>query len=97
MSILYAGGLWTVFLVFGVSAGYNWALNGPKWMYRALLGAAVFVIVASQFLPETHLFNIRVTEGLNWWKWAILIAIPVFLYAKLVRWLKRKADARDDP
>ncbi len=97
MSLLYTGGLWTIFLIVGVSMGYNWALNGPRWAYRALLGLGVLLVVISQILPESHLFHMRVEEGLIWWFWATIIAIPVLLYARAVRWLRRKADAKNDP
>ncbi len=97
MSILYSGGLWSVFLITGVLCGYIWALNGPRWAYKALLFMALLVIIGALLLPGTHVFRVRIIEGLNWWKWAIAVAIPVWLYASAVRWIKKKADARDDP
>lgn len=96
MSILYSGGLWTVFLILGVSFGYIWALNGPKWGYWVLTFLAVLIIGASQLLPLSHAFRVRIGEGLHWWLWAAAIAIPVIAYAMLIRWIKRKAYARDD-
>ncbi len=96
MSLLYAGGLWSVFLIFGVSAGYVWALNGPRWAYRALAVAAGAVIAFSWFLPEDHVFRVRVAEGLIWWFWAVMFSIPVGLYVWWVRWLKKKVDQRHD-
>ncbi len=97
MSVFYSGGLWSITLIIGVLMGYNWALNGPRWAYKALLGLGVAVIIISQLLPAAHPFRISVAEGLVWWFWAIVIAIPVLAYAKLVRWLRRKAEARHDP
>ena len=97
MSILYAGGLWTVFLITAVSMGYVWALNLPRRAYTLLLAVAVAVILLSQALPASHLFRIRVFEGLHWWLWAIIIAIPILTYAFVVRWIKRKVEAKDDP
>ena len=96
MSILYAGGLWTIFLVTSVAMGYVWALNLPRSGYKVLLAAALAIIVMSQFLPAAHPFRMRVFEGLHWWFWAIMIAIPVLAYAMLVRWIKKKAETRDD-
>ena len=96
MSIVFNGGLWTVFLITAVSCGYVWALNGPKRGYHILLGLAVLVIIASQFLPETHAFRISVAKGLHWWRWAITFAIPVLGYAWLVRLIKRKVEAKHD-
>ncbi len=96
MSIVYNGGLWTVFLLTTASCGYVWALNGPKRAYKFLLALAAFTIIASQFLPASHAFRISVAEGLHWWRWAITIAIPVLGYAWLVRQIKRKADAKHD-
>jgi len=97
MSILYAGGLWTVFLITALAMGYVWALNLPRRVHKLLSGAAIAVIALSQFLPESHMFRIRVFEGLHWWFWAIMIAIPVLTYALLLRWIKQKAEARNDP
>ncbi|NOR61743.1 MAG: hypothetical protein GQ535_04510 [Rhodobacteraceae bacterium] len=96
MAILYSGGMWTVALVFGVSCGYVWALNGPRMAYKALLLLSILVVAAALLLPETHMFRVRIVEGLHWWKWALAIAIPVFGYGMLVRWIKTKADARHD-
>jgi hypothetical protein len=96
MSIVYNGGLWTVFLLTSVSFGYVWALNAPKRAYKILLALAVFTIIASQFLPAGHAFRLSVAEGLHWWRWAITIGIPVLGYAWLVRLIKRKADAKHD-
>jgi len=96
MSTLYAGGLWSVFLITAISMGYVWALNLPRLAHKVLLGAAIVVIVISQLLPESHLFRIRVFEGLQWWFWAFIIFLPVFGYVLLLRWVKRKAKARDD-
>ena len=97
MSIIYAGGLWTIALIAGVSAGYIWALNVPRWAYKALFAVAVLTVAVSQALPESHLFRISVAEGLHWWRWALTIAFPVLIYAMLIRWIKRKAEARNDP
>lgn len=97
MSFLYAGGLWTIALIVGVSAGYIWALNLPRWAYKALLAMAALVVAVSQALPETHLFRISVAEGLHWWRWALTIGLPILAYAMVIRWIKRKADARHDP
>ncbi len=97
MNAVFSGGLWSVFLFFGVSAGYIWALNGPKWGYKILLLLALMVILGSQLLPAGHVFRVRIAEGLNWWFWAVIIAIPVVLYGWWVRWLKRKVEQRDDP
>ena len=97
MTILYAGGLWTVFLIVLISSGYVWALSWPRYAYKILLILAVLIVAGSQILPETHLFRLRVSEGLIWWMWAIIIAAPILLYAMLVRWIKQKADSRDDP
>ena len=96
MDILYSGGMWTVALVFGLSCGYVWALNGSKLFYKALLLLSIIVICAAFLLPETHLFRMRIAEGLHWWKWAVAISIPVVGYGMLVRWIKLKADARHD-
>jgi len=96
MSIVYSGGLWTVFLLAAVSCGYVWALNGPRRMYKIIGFVAALVIVASQFLPEAHVFRVRVTEGLHWWLWAIIIGAPVLAYALLVRRIKRKVDAKHE-
>ena len=96
MSLLYAGGLWTVFLITALGCGYIWALNGPRWGYRALLLLAVLIIGASQFIDETHAFRISIAEGLHWWKGAILIAFPVLLYAMVIRSIKRKVNAKND-
>ena len=96
MDILFTGGLWTVFLIFGLMAGYNWALNGPRWVYRTSLGVAVVAVIISQLLPQSHMFRQRVAEGLHWWLWAAAIAAPILAYALLLRWIKRKADARND-
>jgi len=96
MSIVYNGGLWTVFLLTTVSFGYVWALNGPKRAYKILLALAAFTIIASQLLPATHAFRLSVAEGLHWWLWALTIGIPVLAYAWLVRLIKRKADAKHD-
>ena len=96
MSLLYAGGLWTVALLTAISAGYLWALSGRRLAYYILLGVAVVVTIGSQFLPEQHAFRQSILEGLIWWRWAITLAIPILLYAVLVRWLKRKANARHD-
>jgi len=96
MSILYSGGLWTVAIILGLGLGYVWALNGPGWAYKALVIVAAIVIAGALFLPELHVFRIRILEGLNWWKWAFAIAIPVLGYGMLVRWIKKKADARHD-
>ncbi len=97
MSILYNGGLWTVALIFGVSCGYVWALNGPRQAYKFLLSLVIIVILGALLLPETHMFRRRILEGLNWWKWALAIGIPVWGYGLLVRWIKKKADAKNDP
>lgn len=97
MSILYAGGLWTVILFSAIGSGYLWALNARRVAYYSLLAVAVAVIIGSQFLPAQHAFKISILEGLIWWRWAITLAIPVLLYAMFVRWLKRKAMARHDP
>ncbi len=97
MSIVYNGGMWTVALIWALFCGYIWALNGPKWAYKAVHIIAILVIVAALLLPETHVFRVRIIEGLQWWKWALAILIPVFGYAALVRWIKKKADARHDP
>lgn len=97
MSILYSGGLWTVFLITTLACGYVWVLNGPRIAYKMLVVAAVLVVAASQVLPDTHLFRISVSAGLHWWKWALAVAIPVLGYGLLVRWIKKKADARHDP
>jgi len=96
MSIVYSGGLWTVFLLTAVSFGYVWALDAPKRAYKILLAIAIFAIIASQFLPATHTFRLSVAEGLHWWRWAISIGIPVLGYAWLVRLIKRKADEKHD-
>lgn len=97
MSLLYAGGLWTIALIGGLLAGYNRVLAGPRWGYFALLAAAAATIAIALFLPNSHLFHIRVAEGLHWWRWALTIAFPVLIYAMLIRWIKRKAEARNDP
>jgi len=86
-----------VFLISAVSCGYVWALNGPRWAYKALIILALFVIFGALFLPDAHLFRIRIIEGLHWWKWALAIGIPILGYGLLVRWIKKKADARYDP
>ncbi len=96
MSVVYGGGLWSVFLITAVFCGYIWALNGPKWSYKALFLLALTVILASQFIGESHLFRVRVAEGLNWWKWAAMIAAPVLLYALAVRAIKKKVNAKND-
>jgi len=96
MSILYAGGLWTIFFAIALISGYIWVLNGPKRAYKALLLAGALVILLSQMLPESHTFRIRVAEGLHWWFWATTIALPVLAYAMFVRWIKRKADMKND-
>jgi hypothetical protein len=97
MSILYSGGLWTIFLITAVSCGYVWVLNAPRVAYKVLIILALIAIIGSQVLPESHLFRISVSEGLHWWKWALAVAIPVLGYGLLVRWIKKKADARHDP
>ncbi len=97
MSVLYAGGLWSVFLFTALGCGYIWALNGPRWAYGALLGLAVLVITGSQALPETHPLRISIAAGLHWWKGAALVAFPVLLYAMGIRWIKKKVNARHDP
>jgi len=97
MSILYNGGMWTVAVILGLSFGYIWALNGPKWAYKAVLILAAIVVLAALLLPEAHVFRLRIVEGLHWWKWAVAIGIPVVGYGLLVRWIKKKADARHDP
>jgi len=96
MSILYNGGMWTVALIAGLSFGYIWALNGPKWAYRAVLLLAFVVILGALLLPDAHAFRIRILEGLHWWKWAVALALPVLGYSLLVRWIKVKVDARND-
>ena len=96
MSILYSGGLWTVFLILAMVSGYVWVLGGPRWAYKTLGLVAIVVIFSSQLLPEAHVFRIRVFEGLYWWFWATMIAIPVIAYSMLVRWIKQKASARYD-
>jgi len=97
MSLLYAGGLWTVFLITALGCGYIWALNGPRWGYRVLLILAALVIITSQFLDGSHAFRISVAQGLHWWKWAVLIAFPVLIYAMVIRSIKRKVNAQNDP
>ncbi len=97
MSILYSGGLWTVFLITALASGYVWVLSGPKIAYKSLILIAIIVIIFSQFLPTAQPFRVSVAAGLHWWKWALAIAIPVFGYGLLVRWIKKKADARHDP
>ncbi len=96
MSLLYAGGLWTVFLITALGCGYIWALNGPRWGYKALLLLAVVVISGSQLLADIHPFRVSIAEGLGWWKWAVLIAIPVLVYAMAIRWIKTKVNAQND-
>ena len=96
MSILYSGGLWTVALIWGVSCGYVWALNGPRWAYKALSALAVLVVAAAFLLSETHVYRLRIIEGLHWWKWALAIGSIAVGYGLLVRWIKKKADARYD-
>ena len=96
MSILYNGGLWTVALIFGLSCGFVWALSGPRWAYKALLLLAVIAILSVFLLPDGHVFRARIVDGLHWWKWALAVAIPVIGYGLLVRWIKKKADARYD-
>lgn len=96
MSLLYAGGLWTIAVIYALICGYIWALNGPRWGYKAALVGAILVIIGSQVLSPNHLFNISVGEGLQWWRWAITISIPVLIYAMGIRWLKKKASARYD-
>ena len=96
MSIIYSGGMWTVALITAVLCGYVWALDGPKIAYKVLLAAAVLIMILALFLPEAHVFRFRIVEGLHWWKWALAIAVPVGLYAALLRWIKKKADARHD-
>jgi len=96
MSLLYAGGLWTIAVIAALMAGYIWALGWPRWANWVLLAAAVLVVILSQFLPATHLFNVSVAEGLHWWRWALTIAAPVLAYALVIRWIKRKVDARHD-
>jgi hypothetical protein len=86
-----------VALIWGVSCGYVWALNGPRWAYKALSGLAVLAICTAFLLPETHLYRRRIVEGLIWWKWALVIGTVVAGYGWLLRWIKRKADARHDP
>jgi len=85
-----------VALILGLSYGYIWALNGPKWVYKALAFVAIIVIFTALFLPDEHVFKARIIEGLHWWKWAVAIGIPVLGYGLLVRWIKKKADARYD-
>lgn len=97
MSILYSGGLWTVFLITAIACGYVWVLNGPRITYKVLIVLAIITIIGSRLLPEAHLFRISVSAGLHWWKWALAVAIPVLGYGLLVRWIKKKADARHDP
>ncbi len=97
MSILYGGGMWTVALIWGVSCGYVWALNGPKWAYKALFLLAIVAILGALALPEMHMYRVRIVEGLHWWKWALAVMIPVVGYGLLVRFIKKKADARHDP
>ncbi len=96
MGILYSGGLWTVALIFGLSCGYVWALDGPRWCYKALLLLVILVISGAFLLPDAHVFRLRIIEGLHWWKWALAIALPIFAYGMLVRWIKKKAEARYD-
>jgi len=96
MSLLYAGGLWTVFVIVTLGFGYIWALNGPRWGYKALLFLAALTIIASQFLNETHAFRISISEGLHWWKWAALVGFPVLIYAMVIRSIKRKVNAKND-
>lgn len=96
MSILYSGGLWTVALIWGVSCGYIWALNGPRWAYKALFVLAILGVAVAFLLPETHVYRLRIIEGLHWWKWALAIAAIAVGYGLLVRWIKKKADARYD-
>lgn len=96
MSILYSGGMWTVAIIFWVSCGYVWVLDGPKWLYKVLILFAIGAILAALLLPETHVFRVRIVEGLQWWKWALAVGIPILAYGMLVRWIKKKADARYD-
>ena len=96
MAIIYSGGLWTVALVFAMSCGYLWALNWPKMAYKALTLLAILVVLGALLLPETHVFRLRIIEGLHWWKWAAILAFPVLIYASLVRKIQKKVDARYD-
>lgn len=96
MSILYSGGMWSVAIILGVSCGYVWALDGPKWSYKALSLLAIGVVLAAFLLPEAHVFRVRIIEGLRWWKWALAVGLPILAYGILVRWIKKKADARYD-
>ena len=96
MSIVFSGGMWTVALITAVLCGYVWALDGPKIAYKLVFSGAILIMVLALFLPEAHVFRMRIVEGFHWWKWALAIAVPVGLYTVFLRWIKKKADARHD-
>jgi len=94
--MIYAGGIWTVAVISALAFGYAWVFHARRWVYYCMLGLALAAIGFSQLLPETHPFYMSVREDIVFLIWLCIIAFPVLLYARFVRWAGRKAKARHD-
>jgi len=95
--MIYAGGIWSIAVLYGLAFGYARVFNAPRWVYFLLPALALLIIALSQTLPDSHMFNQSVRDDLVGLFWLGVIAVPVGGYAMLIRLARKKAEARHDP
>lgn len=90
---LASGGLFTVFVIALIAAGYARVFRAKRPVYLGIFGLSAFTILGSQFLPDAYIFRIRIHDSLVFWGWALVWSSPVMAYASLI-WLARRHTRR---
>ncbi|MGE4610326.1 MAG: hypothetical protein AAED33_02795 [Paracoccaceae bacterium] len=92
---LASGGLVTVLLITFLLLGYARVLRAPRKVYIGIAVLAMFAVVGSQFLPQGHIFRVKIAGSFGFWGRALLWAAPVFVYGLLIRWIRKKTRRRE--
>ena len=92
---LASGGLVTVLLITFLALGYARVLDAPRQVYIGIAVLAGLIIIGSQFLPSGNIFRVRIADSFGFGGRILLWLSPVIAYGLLVRWMHRKAKARE--
>lgn len=92
---LASGGLVTVILITFLALGYARVLNAPRSVYIGIAVLVVLTIIGSQFLPQGHIFRIRIADSFGFWGRALLWVSPILAYGLIIWRIRRKTRGRE--
>lgn len=93
---LASGGLGAVILLAFLLLGYARVLRAPRLIYIGIAALAIFAIVGSQFLPQGHIFRVKIADSFGFWGRALLWSSPIIVYGLLIRWIRKKTRLREE-